>query len=150
MSFTLTRAHVLTSFAPLLETADPCRRAVFFTDSVVPDVKWTITGHAHSLVGTRNSIAEHCDTSFNQMRKRLVAPIKFVVTRVIVDAERREDGWWACVETRGEAMRKTGEHYNNEYVWLTRYNDEGKIVEVRSYFDTLFAEQVLAEPAVDE
>ncbi|KAJ3532323.1 hypothetical protein NM208_g8492 [Fusarium decemcellulare] len=149
-SFRLTRSHVLSSFAPLLETSDLARRNVFFTDSVIPNVAWTITGHAHSLVGTRYNIEDHCNISFNQLRKRLVAPIKFVVTRVIVDAERSQDGWWACVETRGDATRKTGPHYNNEYIWLTKYNDEGKIVEIRSYFDTVFAEQVLAEPAAEE
>ncbi|KAF4458641.1 ketosteroid isomerase [Fusarium albosuccineum] len=107
-SFRLTRSHVLSSFAPLFETSDLARRNVFFTDSVIPNVAWTITGHAHSLVGTRYNIEDHCNISFNQLRKRLVAPIKFV------------------------------------------YNDEGKIVEIRSYFDTVFAEQVLAEPATEE
>lgn len=72
-----------------------------------------------------------------------------MVTRVIVDAEPVRDengaigGWWACVETRGEAVTKTGERYDNEYAWITRWNSEGRIVEIRSYFDTLMAEHVL-------
>lgn len=39
-----------------------------------------------------------------------------------------------------------GKAYNNEYVWLTRWNDEGKIVEIRSYFDTMLSEEALADP----
>ncbi|KAF7541747.1 hypothetical protein G7Z17_g11885 [Cylindrodendrum hubeiense] len=148
--FKLTRPHVLKVFEPLQETDDIERRNTFFADSVVPDVKWTITGQAHSLIGTRNSIQEHNDISDNQISKRLDGPIKFVVTRVIVDGDRSDDGWWTSVELRGEATRRTGLDYNNEYIWLTRFNDQGKIVEIRSYFDTLLSEMVLAEPAYDE
>ncbi|KAH7011290.1 hypothetical protein EDB80DRAFT_891134 [Ilyonectria destructans] len=114
--FKLTRPHVLKAFEPLQETDDIARRNSFFSESIVPDVKWTITGQAHSLVGTRNSIQEHSNMSFDKIDKRLEGPIKFVVTKVI-------------------------------NVWLTRFNDQGKIVEVRSYFDTLLEEMVLAEPA---
>ncbi|KAK7421478.1 hypothetical protein QQX98_002177 [Neonectria punicea] len=145
-SFKLTRAYILKAFELLQETQDLALRNSFFSEYVVPDVKWTIAGRAHSLVGTWHSLREHNEASFNHLGKRLVAPIKFVVTRVVVDGERAEDGWWACVEISGEATRRTGLDYNNEYVWLTRFNDQGKIVEVRSYFDTMLSEQVLAEP----
>lgn len=40
----------------------------------------------------------------------------------------------------------TGQAYNNEYVWLTTWNDEGKIIHIRSYFDTLLAQQTLEDP----
>ena len=145
-TFKLTKAHVHHVFASLLETDDLSVRNVFFTDHMIPDVTWTITGTGHSLAGTRYNLQDHSNASFNNLGKRLTGPIKFVVKRVVVDAEREENGWWACVELKGEAMRKTGKEYNNEYIWLTRFNDDGKIVEVRSYFDTLFAENVLQEP----
>ncbi|KAK7426251.1 hypothetical protein QQZ08_007281 [Neonectria magnoliae] len=135
----------MSSFNPSKKTEDLALRNAFFSEYVVPDVKWTIAGRAHSLVGTWHSLWEHNEASFNHLEKRLVAPIKFVVTRVVVDGERAEDGWWACVEVLDEATRRTGLD-NNENVWLTRFNDQGKIVEVRSYFDTILSEQVLAEP----
>ncbi|KAH7149040.1 hypothetical protein B0J13DRAFT_523697 [Dactylonectria estremocensis] len=146
-AFKLTRSHVIEAFAPLQETADMARRNAFFSDSVVPDVKWTVAGQAHSLIGTQNSMKEHADATFNKIGKRLDGPIKFVVTKVIVDGDKADDGWWTSVELKGEATRRTGMDYNNEYVWLTRFNDQGKIVEIRSYFDTLLSEMVLAEPA---
>lgn len=69
---------------------------------------------------------------------------------MILDAEPTQDGegkggWWACVETKGEATRKSGGAYNNEYMWVTRWDAEGKIVEIVSYFDTMLAEMVLRE-----
>ncbi|KAH8673133.1 hypothetical protein BGZ61DRAFT_591638 [Ilyonectria robusta] len=73
--FKLTRPHVLKAFEPLQETDDIARRNSFFSDSMVPDVKWTITGQAHSLVGTRNSIQEHSNMSFDKIDKRLEGPI---------------------------------------------------------------------------
>ncbi|KJZ73844.1 hypothetical protein HIM_06737 [Hirsutella minnesotensis 3608] len=145
-AFILTRDHILRAFAPLAETKDAAIRERFFTDSIVPDVTWTITGSAHSLAGTRRSLEAHSAASFNKLGQKLRGPIAFTVTRVIVDAEPGPDGWWACVETRGEATRSTGEPYNNEYVWLTRWNAAGKMDEVRSYFDTMLSEEVLRGP----
>ncbi|KND88356.1 hypothetical protein TOPH_06975 [Tolypocladium ophioglossoides CBS 100239] len=145
--FTLTKAHILQAFAPLAETHDPAARERFFSESVDPNVTWTITGSAHSLAGTRHSLQAHADATFNRLGKKLRGPIKFTVARVHIDAEPTEDGGrWACVETVGESTRKTGEPYNNEYMWLTRWNGEGRIVEVRSYFDTMLSEEVLQGP----
>lgn len=42
--------------------------------------------------------------------------------------------------------RRIGAPYNNEYVWLTKWNDEGKIVEIKSYFDSAMSEELLNEP----
>lgn len=65
--------------------------------------------------------------------------------RIILDAEDEEDGTrWACVETKGEAWTKLGEEYFNEYVWLTRWDGEGRIVEIRSYFDSAMADYILS------
>ncbi|PNY26839.1 Uncharacterized protein TCAP_03233 [Tolypocladium capitatum] len=128
--FTLTKAHVLRAFAPLAETRDAAVRERFFRESVAPDVTWTIAGSAHSLAGTRRSLRAHADATFDRLGKKLRGPIRFTVTRVLIDAEPTGDGGcWACVETLGEATRKTGEPYNNEYVWLTRWDAEGRIVE---------------------
>ncbi|KAG5998458.1 hypothetical protein E4U54_002185 [Claviceps lovelessii] len=141
--FVLTKDLIRRAFAHLAETDDLAQRQKFLTDYLVPDVIWTCTGNAHSLAGTRYSLQEHDEATFKRLGRKLRAPIKFVVTRAVVDAEPEADGWWCSVETRGEATRTTGEPYNNEYVWLMRWNGEGKVVEIRSYFDTMLSEQVL-------
>ncbi|KAK2612644.1 hypothetical protein QQS21_001260 [Conoideocrella luteorostrata] len=141
--FILTKDIVRKAFAHLGETQNMEYRKKFMTDYLVPNITWTCTGSAHSLAGTRHSVEEHSKATFERLGKKLQGQIQFVVTRVIVDAEPEADGWWCSVETRGVATRTTGEPYNNDYVWLMRWNDEGKVVEIRSYFDTMLSEQVL-------
>ena len=142
-SFKLTKDHIIKSFAPLLETTDPSLRASFFNNTLIPDVTWTITG-GHELSGTTTSVESHKAHSFNRLGPKLQNPIRFVINRIILDTEPEADGtWWACVECKGESTTKTGEPYNNEYAWLTRWNQDGKIVEIRSYFDSVMAEHVL-------
>jgi hypothetical protein len=144
--FILTKSYVLNSFSPLLETTNLSHRAIFFNTSVRPSVTWTITGSGHQLAGTRHTIQDHSEASFNRLLKLLVRPIRFEVTRVIVDSEPAEDGgWWASLELVGYADRKKGGPYNNEYAMFVRYDEEGKIVEVRSYHDTALAETLLEE-----
>ncbi|KAG5962433.1 hypothetical protein E4U58_003897 [Claviceps cyperi] len=144
--FILTKDLVRRAFSHLAETTDTNFRSKFLTDYLVSNVVWTCTGNAHSLAGTRHSLKEHDEATFQRLGKKLRAPIKFAVTRVIVDAEPEPDGWWCSVETHGEATRTTGEAYNNEYLWIMRWNSEGKVVEIRSYFDTMLSEQVLLGP----
>ncbi|KAG5983959.1 hypothetical protein E4U55_006569 [Claviceps digitariae] len=146
MPFVLTKTLIRRAFSHLAETNDLAFRSKFLTDYLVPNVIWTCTGNAHSLAGTRHSLQEHDEATFKRLGRKLRAPIKFVVTRVVVDAEPEADGWWCSVETRGEATRTTGEPYNNEYAWLMRWNEEGRVVEIRSYFDTMLSEQVLLGP----
>ncbi|OAA43718.1 hypothetical protein NOR_04293 [Metarhizium rileyi] len=141
--FALTKDHVLKAFSHLGETENTEYRKKFLTEYTVPHVIWTCTGSAHSLAGTRYSVKDHEEATFKRLGHNLKGAIKFTVTRVIVDAEPEEDGWWCAVETRGEATRTTGEPYNNEYAWLMRWNQEGKVVEIRSYFDTMLSEKVL-------
>lgn len=141
--FQLTKDHIVKSFCPLFETTDRSLRDTFFKDTLAPDVIWTITG-AHELSGTTRSVESHLAASFNRLGPKLQGPIRFVVNRILLDSEPEADGTqWACVESKGESTTRTGEPYNNEYVWLTRWNQEGKIVEIRSYFDSVMAEHVL-------
>lgn len=46
------------------------------------------------------------------------------------------DSEWAFVEMTNESKTKTGIEYNNTFAWATRWNDEGRIVQVRAYLDT--------------
>lgn len=148
--FVLTEAHVRRAFAPLAETADAAARDRFFRDWVAPDVTWTVADSAHSLAGTRRSLRAHAAATFDRLGARLRGPIRFDVVRVLVDAAAPgpDGSSWACVETRGSARHRAGGlPYDNDYVWLTRWGPDGRIVEVRSYFDTMLSEEVLREPA---
>ena len=142
MAFTLTKSHIHQSFSPLLST-NATDRSKFFQEVCRPDITWTITGR-HALSGTRHDIPSHVAASFNRLLPKLTHPIIFRIIRIMLDGDVDEDGCrWACVETKGEAWTKGGEEYFNEYVWLTRWDAEGRIVEIRSYFDSAMAEYIL-------
>ena len=74
-NFRLTKAYLLAAFAHLAETEDLAYRAAFFSRYVVPDVRWAITGGAHSLVGTRRGIADHHKATFERLGKFLFSPV---------------------------------------------------------------------------
>ncbi|KAK3067419.1 hypothetical protein LTS18_001130, partial [Coniosporium uncinatum] len=53
------------------------------------------------------------------------------------------DDEWATVELRNEGKTKNGMEYNQTYCWCTRWNQEGKIVQVRAYLDTALVRDVI-------
>lgn len=161
--FKLTKAYILDAFSTLAETTDLHRRNRFFRDFVHPQVKWTITGSGHALAGTTDTLDAHAARSFDRLGKLLVAPIEFTVLRVIIDATPASPGstasaadddgkasegeeMWACLDVKGKAERKSGRGwYENEYCWLTRWDDEGRIVEAKTWHDTAMVERLLDE-----
>lgn len=46
------------------------------------------------------------------------------------------DEEWAFVEMTNESKTKIGIEYNNTFAWATKWNSEGKIIQVRAYLDT--------------
>jgi len=141
----ITKEYIASVFSHLAIVADAAARGRFF-DYIVPDVTWAIAGTSHSLAGTRHTLQAHSDATFDRLGRKLASPIKFTVGRIILDAEPEQDGSrWAMVELLGVAPRKNGEEYRNDYIWMTRWNEEGKMVELKSYFDTYLSELVLNE-----
>lgn len=61
------------------------------------------------------------------------------------------DEEWAMVEMTNESKTKTGIEYNNTFAWATRWNAEGKIVQVRAYLDTALVRDAVepTEKALD-
>lgn len=57
------------------------------------------------------------------------------------------DGDTVIVECRGDVMLKSGKRYNNTYCFVIAMND-GRMTEVREYFDRVIAETVLEPPAL--
>lgn len=53
------------------------------------------------------------------------------------------DEEWAVVEMTNESKTKTGLDYNNTFAWATRWNTEGKIVQVRAYLDTALVRDIV-------
>jgi uncharacterized protein len=53
------------------------------------------------------------------------------------------DEEWAVVEMANTSKTKTGMDYNNTFCWATRWNEEGKIVQVRAYLDTALVDSIV-------
>lgn len=49
------------------------------------------------------------------------------------------DDEWAAVEMTNTSKTVTGMDYNNTFCWVTRWNPEGKIVQVSSIFLPFFS-----------
>ena len=51
----------------------------------------------------------------------------------------------AYVEFKGAATQNNGKPYNNFYLWVLVFDDEGHVVEVREYLDTGLVRQVMSD-----
>lgn len=65
--FRLSKSYVDEAFKHLEDTDDLSNRKAFFTNYMVPDVKWYMAGSAHSLAGTRYSIESHSKATFERL-----------------------------------------------------------------------------------
>jgi len=52
------------------------------------------------------------------------------------------------VECRGDVATKAGARYDNQYCYVCRFDDAGKLVALTEYMDTALAERVLAPPGL--
>jgi ketosteroid isomerase-like protein len=48
----------------------------------------------------------------------------------------------AYVEFRGEATQLNGKPYNNQYIWVMIFDDQGHAQEIREYLDTRLVQEV--------
>ena len=48
----------------------------------------------------------------------------------------------AYVEFRGEATQLNGERYNNLYLWIMIFDNQGHAQEIREYLDTKLVQEV--------
>ena len=98
------------------------------------DIKWTIIGSTKfsgAYVG-KQVLAEQL---LGPLFEQLEAGISTVVENMIAEGD------LVVAETSGTAETKDGKAYNNTYCMVIRLRD-GKIVEVKEYFDTELASMV--------
>lgn len=113
-----------------------------FVEALAPDVRWTIKG---------SSAWSRTWEGLDSVRSRLLAPLmaqfadRYRARAVRVLA----DGDYVVIESRGDAITKTGKPYRNTYCYVCRL-EAGKVREVTEYCDTQLIAEALAppEPAV--
>jgi len=108
---------------------------------VASDVDWTVMG-THPCAGRYRSLADFQESTFKRLGAIMKPPgIRLKVRNVLggVDQE------WAAVELIAEAECKNGLNFDNTYCWVMRFDEEGKVVQVRAYLDSTIVKQALEE-----
>ncbi|KAF4303861.1 hypothetical protein GTA08_BOTSDO07784 [Botryosphaeria dothidea] len=111
-----------------------------FFANVVPDVQWTVQSKT-ILGGTYNNRDEFRTKTFGRLGKIMDPehPVHPKVHNIVGGG----DDEWAMVEMTNTSKTKTGLDYNNTFCWATRWNTEGKIVQVRAYLDTALVQHIV-------
>jgi ketosteroid isomerase-like protein len=65
--------------------------------------------------------------------------MRFDITTVTAEGNR------VALEAESDAVLANGQPYNNQYVFFFYFDDEGKIIEFREYWDTLYAFETMFE-----
>lgn len=114
-----------------------------FAAAMADDFTWTIAGVATQWAGTwhgRQAVREH-----------LFAPLfaqfadRYTNTAISFTAE--EDR--VVVECRGKVTTKGGARYDNQYCYVCRFHENGKLAALVEYADTALMEAALAPPPQD-
>ncbi|KAJ7915100.1 hypothetical protein B0H13DRAFT_2270479 [Mycena leptocephala] len=138
MPFTLTRDHVHSIFDPLSLHADSAP----FLGALDPEVRWVsgsekkdstrLTG-VYNLASWLDEVAKPCTSRLKDGK-----PPKTTVSSIDIFGNK------AIVESRSEATQLNGNPYNQSFIWVLIFSeDTGKIIEVREYWDTALAQELV-------
>ena len=107
----------------------------FLANHVAENVQWTITGSS-VLSGIYTSKTHFINSAISRLKSSLDGGIQWRVKNTIID------GSFAVLEMTSKAVAKSGQPYNNEYVWILEFN--GKMFDkVRVYFDDVLVNMII-------
>jgi len=107
-----------------------------FVDSLADDVTMTVTGQyswSQTFHGKESVLRDLFGYVASLLTQRRTVPF-----RIIADDE------WVAVEARGDMVTHAGERYDNHYCLIYRV-ENGKILEIREYNDSILCERVLGK-----
>ena len=110
-----------------------------FVDAMRDDFGWTISGS-----GPWSKTWQGKDT----VRRELFRPLFAQFEGSYRNRASRfvAEGDTVVVECRGDVATKAGARYDNQYCYVCRFDDAGKLVALTEYMDTALAERILAPP----
>ncbi|KAI9800039.1 MAG: hypothetical protein M1833_003568 [Piccolia ochrophora] len=111
-------------------------------EHVADDVDWTVMGH-HPLAGRYTSKQSFQEGTLSRLGKVMKEddPIKLTVRNVIGG----DDEEWAVVELIAKGTAKNGLPFDNTYAWVTRWNTDERIVQVRAYLDSELVKEAIEQ-----
>ena len=127
----LTKEYVSEAFL-LLENGDLDGYLEQYVDK---NVQWTITG-TNVLSGIYTSRQNFINKVINKLKASLVCGIRMIIHQIYIDGDT------AIIEMESIATAKKGHPYNNQYIWIQRFND-GKVVTARVYYDDVLVNRTI-------
>jgi uncharacterized protein len=109
-----------------------------FGEAMAEDVSWTIIG-AGDWSGTWEGLESVRGDLFGPLFAQFATTYRAHLLRLIAEGD------WVVIESRGDAITKTGKPYRNTYCYVCRL-EGGKVKEVTEYCDTQLIAEALPPP----
>ncbi len=100
-----------------------------------PDGTFWQIGKKLALAGSHS--LEETAVMIPKIYERLPNGMEFEISSMVAEGNK------VAVEADSNATLANGKPYNNQYHFLFHFNDDGKIVEFKEYWDTLYAFETL-------
>jgi uncharacterized protein len=110
-----------------------------FVDAMHDDFAWTISGQGPWARTWRGKDAVRTEL-FRPLFAQFATKYRNTATNFIAEGDT------VVVECKGNVATKQGNRYDNDYCYVCRFGDDGKLIALTEYMDTALAERVLARP----
>jgi ketosteroid isomerase-like protein len=110
-----------------------------FVNAMCDDFAWTISGQgpwARTWRGKNAVCAELFRPLFAQFAGKYCNTARSFIA----------EGNTVVVECKGSVATKEGNRYDNDYCYVCRFAEDGKLIALTEYMDTALAERVLVPP----
>jgi ketosteroid isomerase-like protein len=110
-----------------------------FVDAMHDDFAWTISGQGPWARTWRGKDAVRAEL-FRPLFAQFATKYRNTAKNFIAEGDT------VVVECKGDVATKQGNRYDNDYCYVCRFGDDGKLIALTEYMDTALAERVLAPP----
>ncbi|KAK5117465.1 hypothetical protein LTR85_008850 [Meristemomyces frigidus] len=110
-------------------------------ERISPNVDWTVMG-THPCAGRYTTLKDFQDDTMVRLGKIMKEPGICLKVRNVIGGGDQE---WATVELVADAECKSGLKFDNTYAWCMRFDEAGRVVEVRAYLDSWMVKQAIEE-----
>ncbi|KAJ3542792.1 hypothetical protein NM208_g400 [Fusarium decemcellulare] len=117
---------------------DPLTNGGPFWSRVADNVEWTVMGSSPGC-GHYTNLKDLRANTIEKLMKFLQGPPQIKMVNVFFGGEHYE---WTTMELEARGVLKSGEEYHNHYALVIKWNEEGKVIQVRDYLDTALIERI--------
>jgi ketosteroid isomerase-like protein len=110
-----------------------------FVDAMRDDFAWTISGQGPWARTWRDKNAVSADL-FRPLFAQFATKYRCTATRFVAEGDT------VVVECKGDVVTTRGDRYDNNYCYVCRFAEYGKLIALTEYMDTALAERVLVPP----